>query len=100
MAEKKSGWGGKRANAGRKSKSEEDKTTFSINEAVKTVFGGEDKFWLFMAKKAKEESNFHTKTLIEYWKGKAKERVEVEGKGIAMPVFKWDEGNEESEIDE
>ena len=73
--------GGKRENAGRKSKDEENRIRTLCINALDTVFGSEEKAFNHMAKQAKNldgrDALAYLKVLIEYAYGKPKDNIDV-----------------------
>lgn len=68
--------GGKRDNAGRKSKSDELKVRKLGIDAIESVYGSVEDYYKFIARESKE-SYPHLKLLQEYVFGKPKETVDT-----------------------
>jgi hypothetical protein len=68
--------GGKRENAGRKSKADELKVRKLGIDAIESVYGSVEDYYKFIAKESKE-SFPHLKLLQEYVFGKPKETVDT-----------------------
>ena len=64
--------GGKRPGAGRKSKEDEDRIRDLCLSALESVYGSEEKAFIYIAEKSKE-SFPHLKLLFEYRYGKPKD---------------------------
>jgi len=72
---------------GRKSKAEELKAYEYGKEAILSVYGSEQVFWLMIAEKA-TESHQHLKLLMEYTYGRSPQAIEVKTEiGNKMPSW-------------
>lgn len=75
--------GGIREGAGRKSKADEIKLQEIGIEAIESVYGSQQNYWLFIAEQSKE-SFAHLKLLTEYLYGKPKETKDINIKEIPI----------------
>lgn len=83
-----------RGKAGRPPKITEKKLRAISQNAIKKQWGSEEKFWLDIAKNAKEGSFPHLQKLLEYNYGKPKEYKEVDVKQtVNIPIASFIEDN-------
>ena len=95
----KNGGHSTKGRAGRPPKVTEKKLRGIAVNAIKKVYGNEDKLWLEVAKQAKE-SFPHMKMLLEFMYGKPKEQKEVSVKTeVNIPIVNFLEEPKENTID-
>ena len=87
MADRRKGNGGARPGAGRKPVFEEAYLKDVGKKAIAEIFGSEEKFFIDIAKKSKENFSY-CKLLLEYVYGKPKQSVDMNiGKTVTAIKF-------------